>query len=95
MVFVFNITQGAFGGPRPMPVEEALAGLLDQVAQDLLQGGCVVGFGDIDSGAWRVPVELDVPTEQQPSTISRLWVERPEEFKFLVFALRESRALVV
>jgi len=95
VVFVFNITQGAFGGPRPMPSEAALPGLLEQVAQALLLGGCVVGFGDPDSATWGVPIELEVPMERQPSAIAHAWAERPEEFKFLAFALRESPAHVV
>lgn len=88
VVYVFNITQGAYGGPKPMPSEAELPGLIEQVAEALLQRGCVVGFGDPDSNKWRVPNELHVPFEHKPSAISRSWVKSPEEFQFLVFALR-------
>ena len=87
LVFVFNIAAGAFGGPTGMPTEE-VPGVIERMARSLLDGGCIVGFGDPDSASWRVPETLAVPRSDVPATVKKLWEQDPETYQFLVFARR-------
>lgn len=88
LVFVFNIAAGVFGGPKNIPVKE-LPCVIERMSQKMLEGGCVVGFGDPDSPDWRVPDGLEIPREEIPRAIKKLWGEDPDTYQFLVFALRE------
>lgn len=88
LVFIFNITNGGFGGPKPMPPRHAIPALLERVCEGLLRGGCQVGFGDPDLDGWRVPDEIcdaGMPTAER---IVRMWSDDPGHYEFLTFSLR-------
>jgi hypothetical protein len=85
LVFLWNITNGSFGGGNVRPDDETL----ESVVSGLVTRGCTVGFGDPDSSSWRVPAELRVPNEQLPRQILRFLEENRAENEFLVFAVRD------
>ena len=89
LVFLWHITQGAFGGPM-IPAPD-LPSRLERIVAALLERGCSVGFGEPNSLAWTVPKELTLERREIPSAVVRLWLESPENYKFLVFALRDHR----
>lgn len=90
LVFLWNITSGSFGGP-------SLSGSIPMVLQKkaitaLLEVGCKVGFGNPDSPDWHVPHEIQSEGKTNATKIIAMLSSQPEDYKFLVFALRSSDA---
>jgi hypothetical protein len=91
VVFVFNITSCAFGGPRPTPAEDDLPGLVERVASALLDAGCKVGYGVPGTDDVIVPERLRVPPGRLAKDIARFYADEPEQAKFLAFVDRTQR----
>lgn len=91
LVFVFNIADGMFGGPSPMPTQDQFLDLLKRISAALIEGGCVVGFGDPTEGNWEEVERLRVPREQVPHAIAVFYSDSPDEACFLTFTHRESQ----
>lgn len=90
VVFMWHITSGCFSGasvvvvPSEAEIGAAIAGLV--------AAGALIGFGDPDSPEFVVPQELLVDGESVAPRIDELRRNAPEEYQFLVFAVRESAA---
>lgn len=88
LVFLWHITQGRFGGPVFSLTQ--VPAVLERVSSALIRRGCIVGYGDPDSPEWRVPTELEIEPANKGAVLGRLWATTPNEYEFLVFALRSS-----
>jgi hypothetical protein len=86
LVFLWHITSGSFGGPSGSATKCLAA--QENAISALLAADCKVGFGDPDSKDWRVPEEMLGDAKINASKILQLHTARPEEYRFLVFAVR-------
>ncbi len=86
LVFLWNIQNGSFGGLRVAPDKKTL----ERVIEGLVNGGCLVGFGDPSLPTWSVPPEIQVPRERLSAAIIEFWEANPKENEFMTFARRES-----
>lgn len=78
---------GSFGGDGVSPDDETL----EKVVAGLVEGECLVGFGDPSFPNWCVPPELRVARENLAREIVRLWRANPENWEFITFAIRDER----
>lgn len=92
LAFVFNITAGAFGGPKPPPPAPEIPALLERISAALIAAGCVVGFGDLSTGTWTEAERLKgLSVERLPGAIASYYAEEQDEADFLTFTIRPSR----
>ena len=89
IVFLWNIEKGSFGGSGKRPD----ATTLKQVIAGLVRHGCMVGFGDPSLEGWQVPPELNVAPDDLPDRIIALRKQKPADYEFVVFALRDESEL--
>lgn len=87
LIFLWNITNGNYGGPKEIPTAD-LPDVLECMVGELVAGGCVVGHGDPDACTWYIPEELVLEPGQMPKKIRELWLKNEEDYDWLVFAKR-------
>ena len=90
LVFMWHITSGSFSStPMAAPPSNTE---IDNAVSELVAVGAMVGFGDPDSSGFLVPQELLVSGKPSASKIAELRRDAPENYEFLVFAVRKSVA---
>ena len=87
LIFLHNIRNGNYGGPKEIPTAE-FPDILEYMVGKLVAGGCVVGYGDPDACTWYIPEELVLEPSQIAKKIRELWLKGTGEYDWLIFAKR-------
>lgn len=90
LVFLWHITSGRFSS---IPLAVAPSEIdIDNAISELVAIGARIGFGDPNSSEFVVPQELLVNGKPSASRIAELRRNAPENYHFLIFAIRQPAA---